>query len=76
MDNLATKPPSWYDGSVNGLSGKKIQHEPYIYSPRSIMIVFPGIHDHNSRAIDHMGWPLSTIITKCQNPTLHVESLS
>ena len=43
MENIATKISSWYDGSVNGLSDKNIQHETHIYSSRYGMILFPRI---------------------------------
>ena len=74
MDILGTKTKEWYDGSVNFISDQQkfnMKHI-YIYSPRYVMIVFP-IKGYNYRAIDNIGWPLSTIITKCQYPTFQKE---
>ena len=55
MDNIATKPSSYIYGSVNGLSDKNIQHEPYISSDRYVMSLFPRIRGQNFRGIEQIG---------------------
>ena len=47
IDNITIKTSTLYFGSVNGLSDKNIQHEPYLSSSRSGMVVLPIIRGKN-----------------------------
>ena len=56
MNNIDTKPSSWYDGSVKVFPDQQKINIKHIYIlPRYVMIVFPRINGHNLQTIDHMG---------------------